>query len=153
MADDPAVDPVEATAEHNAKRDAARNKIAFDRMVANSDAKAAELGRDRIALLGFGTSAYMLAQILSGKIEPKDAKQAAEIAKIALDMARTETGEGAQVNPRDLSGDERKRMIEEATDMVARLRDQAVRTKAGWDEPDGSGPARLEALPGGKHQE
>jgi hypothetical protein len=131
---EPKVAPDEPFAdEDHAKRTAAARKLAFDRTVANATVKSSALERKLLATFAVGTANWMLARILSGEIEPKDAKQAAEIAKIALDIARTETGEG-DIRPEDMTTDERKLKIAQAqalaAEVMARGRQIAEQTPA-----------------------
>lgn len=115
----PAADPPELTPEAEAardearKRDAVRKKLEFQATTRNAQAKAAELDRRLIPTLAFGATGLMLSQVLAGIIEPKDAKQALEVAKMALDIARTETGEG-QLAPELMDADTRAAKIAEA---------------------------------------
>lgn len=105
------------------ERDAARRKLAFDALVKNATAKSSQLERRLLTSFAFGTANLMLAEILAGKVEPKDAKQAAEIAKIALDIGRTEMGEGS-VLPENLEPYERRAKIAEAKAMLAEIRER-----------------------------
>lgn len=73
--------------------EAAQNREKFENHVRAGTARAEMLKRTDISTLGFGVSNLMLTQILTGRLKPKSAKEAIEVARIAHDIARKETGE------------------------------------------------------------
>lgn len=87
--------------------------------VTNARQRAALYPRELMIELGVGVTGKMLAMVMRGEIVPKDAKQALDIAKIALDIVRIESGmDGAAVEkPAD-----RAAKIERAGNVIDILR-------------------------------
>lgn len=80
--------------EHAARLAAARrNKAELESFVRGSMARAESLQRGLLPRLGFAVADLMLMEIVTGRLKPKTAKEAADIAKVALDIARRESGE------------------------------------------------------------
>ena len=129
-------------------------KSEWEKMVAGAEARISTLKRELIPLLGFGVAEVMLMQVLNGTLEVKDAKQAAEVAKIALELARTEQGESRENLGVALTADERAKREARIAAMAAEVAAKnAADPGRGWVPPDetgvgdssGEGPS----LPGG----
>ena len=120
---------------------AAQKAVAFRQIVANAQAKSGDLDRKLLTQFAFGAANLMLAEIVAGVHVPKDAKQAAEVAKIALEIGRTETGEGP-ATPEEIGADARRSKIDQANALYAELqargREAAATVLA---------PGRLRAVP------
>jgi hypothetical protein len=72
---------------------ARENRARFDRLVKGGKARAAMLSREDIAQLAWGGAELMLLNIVTGRLKPKSAKEAADVAKALTDIARRELGE------------------------------------------------------------
>lgn len=106
-------------AKAKAKSEALKRRNEFQARVNRGKATAHELPRSLIPLFGFTVASKMLLDILSGDLEVRNAKDAAEIAKVALSLAREETGEGA-ARPEDLTPTERTQKIAAAKEALAK---------------------------------
>lgn len=118
MSEPTAAEIVRATAQRNefvARKERAR-------------VRAAEYNRDLIPLLSFGVSAEMLANLLDpqNELKPKTAKEAIEVAKIALEIGRREMGEG-EPGVESLTGDQRQAKIDKANELLAQAQAAAER--------------------------
>lgn len=72
---------------------AARNRAEFEGFVRGADARAALLPRANLGQLAFAASRLMVMQILTGRLKPKTAKEASDIAKAMNELGRRESGE------------------------------------------------------------
>jgi hypothetical protein len=76
------------------RQQAAIAKAQFEAFVKGANARAEMLPRTDLAKLGFGVAHRMLSEVITGRVQPKSAKEAMDVAKAAMDIARRETGEG-----------------------------------------------------------
>lgn len=72
---------------------ARQNKARWDAFVRGSKERAVALPREDIRAEAFGVASLMFKNLLTGRLKPDNAKQAAEIAKIAYEVGRRETGD------------------------------------------------------------
>jgi hypothetical protein len=72
---------------------AAENRAAFERMSRGALARADLLDRAHLPQLGFAVADLMLMQLVTGRLKPKTAKEAMDVAKLAAELARKESGE------------------------------------------------------------
>lgn len=72
---------------------ASERRRQYEAFARAADQRADMLPRTMIAKLGFATADLMLMSIVNRTVKPKTAKEAIEVAKIALDIARREEGE------------------------------------------------------------
>lgn len=75
---------------------ARRNRAEVEALIRGSAARADLLKRGLLPSLGFGVADLMLMQVITGKLKPTTAKEAMEVAKVALEIARRESGEADQ---------------------------------------------------------
>lgn len=99
---------------------AARKKAEYEAFTRGAMARTEYHPRTGIAKLAFGVSNRMLMEIMTGRLTPKTAKEAADIAKIAQSIAKAEVGDG-DGDIRILSDEDRLRAYE----TVAGLRNAA----------------------------
>lgn len=81
-----------------------------------------------LANLGISTAAFMLMEVINGNLPVKDARQAADIAKIALDIHRQMTGdeEGDLATlPPEKRAERRTVLVREAKSMIESWRERA----------------------------
>lgn len=99
---------------------AAKKKLEYEAFVKGAMARTEYHPRTGLAKLGFGVANKMLMQLMTGRLEPKTAKEAVEVAKAAQAIAKQEVGEG-DGDIRILSDEDRQR----ALDTVAGFRTTA----------------------------
>lgn len=99
-------------------------KNAQDR-VNRSKARASLLPRDLVPLLAGGVAADMLVGLINGEYTARNAKEAIDVAKIALEMVRTEMGEGP-LGPAALSEDAREQLKAKARETLDKLKQESV---------------------------
>lgn len=75
------------------RNQALQAKREFEAFIRGSAARVDMLPRGPIKGLGFAVADLMLMKILNGTVKPKSAKEAIDVAKGALDIARREAGE------------------------------------------------------------
>ena len=131
MATDPAEDfdpEAEALAadveEMDRAKVAASKRAEFLSLIQQGQIKVGLLPRELMAGFGIATANLMLLKILTGKTEVTTARQAADVAKIALDIARLELGQGAPT-AEDMDEDARKAAIAKAMQVMEDLRARA----------------------------
>lgn len=112
------------------KDNALRVKRAYENFVAGGKARSSYLPRELIAGLAFATVDLMLLRIVNGTVKPKSAKEAAEVARIAHELARKEVGE-ADARFVISSPEERAKALARLQEMHQLVRQRAL--EAGQD--------------------
>lgn len=134
---------------------AAEARERFLGTIAGAKVRVVHVPRTLISETAFGVANYMLAQILTGQLVVNNAKDAATIAKLALDIGRLEIGDPTS-NQGELTVEEREKRIEAAkmlrADLEARQaaleHEQRQHNEAADKAADEQRPsAKLSALP------
>ena len=107
---------------------AARNKAAFESFVRGGKARAEMLPRGGIQNLAFGVTGLMLNQLMTGRLKPASAKEAADIARITHDIARKESGEDGTTVVR--SPEERERAVAAILELANAAKARAIEAGA-----------------------
>lgn len=72
---------------------ARENKARWDAFIRGAKERSEALPRENIRGEAYGVASLMFKNLLTGRIKPKSAKEAAEVAKIAYEIGRKETGD------------------------------------------------------------
>lgn len=107
-------------AHENKKAAAQAAREAFLATIAGAKVRVAHVPRPLITETAFAVTNLMLAKILTGELVVTNAKEAAMIAKMALDIGRLEIGDPAS-NTGELTPEERDRRIEAAKELRKEL--------------------------------
>lgn len=135
-ADQDNVTPLPGTqtlAEKRAAADAKRKE--FLARVKGAELKSLELPRSMLKVIPFAVANLMMVDILNGRIKVRTAGEAAQIAKIALEMGRLEMGDAVNAEP--LTSDERKQRITEAGMLMQELKKRKDILEAQADDTPG----------------
>lgn len=121
----------EVTAEvrAEARREQARRRAEFEYRLAGALMRSNRLPKRITATLGHGAANLMLAMIVQGELVPASAKEAAEVAKAAYEIARAAEGRGVGDGP--LSEQDRRALMEQAAVFERQLRERAARLSSG----------------------
>ena len=103
------------------RRDAAAAATAHQRRVTKASLVATSVPRELVGSLAAGVANMMLVEILVGDLKPKTVREAADAAKVALEIARLEAGEGNPA-PADMTAEQRAAKLAEARDALERVR-------------------------------
>jgi hypothetical protein len=104
---------------------AAYNRKNANDRVNRAKARASIVPRDLIPLIAGGVAADMLVGIINGEYSARNAKEAIDVAKAALEMVRTEMGEGP-IGPAALSDDAREQLKAKARETLDKLRQESI---------------------------
>jgi hypothetical protein len=94
--------------------------------------------------LAEGVVNLMFAKILNGEIEPRTAKEAAEVAKMADEIARRHSGEAAKP---ELAGAEREQLTIDVKNLTLHLHQRAAAAQAQLPDDDALDVRSSEAVP------
>lgn len=87
------VDLLHLDSESDKLRAAAENKARYDAFLRASADRAKSLPREDVRAKAFAATNLMLSNIILGRVKPKSAKEAADVAKITYELGRRETGD------------------------------------------------------------
>lgn len=107
----------------------------FEKLVNGGVVRAAAFDRTVLPHLGFATAGLMLTEILTGRIEIRTAKEAADVAKLALEIARREAGE-PDANAGIQTPEQRQVMLKNIEAMRHELGERAKQAAAGAGDDD-----------------
>jgi len=97
---------------------AIEGRARFDAFVRGANARAELLDENDISALGHGVTHLMLSHIITGRLKPKTAKEAVDVAKVAQDIARKADG-SADVGIMIRTPEERQRAIAQIAELRA----------------------------------
>lgn len=127
-------------ATHSAKE----RKAIWEHRAAGATARALTLDKTMTSALANGVVNLMFARILQDELMPKTAKEAAEVAKIAHDIAAKS---GGLADPKDMTPADRAKRVSEAERFAKVLRDRAAAAGADLSGALAEGEEILEADP------
>lgn len=110
-------------------REALGQRNAFRSRVNGAKVRTAEMPRDLLLTLTFGVAVDMVIRLALGELQPKTAKEAAEVARLMLAIGRTETGEGGE-DPATLTDDQRAAKIARARELMDEAKARAADVSA-----------------------
>lgn len=114
--------------EERRRLDAVIARSRFDAQTRGALARADMLDRQDIARLAFGVTELMLIDLITGRVKPRNAKEAADVGKIAQAIGRTELGIHADAidirTPQDREN--AIEAIKQLTGVIASRREQAA---------------------------
>lgn len=132
-----------------AKRELAeKNQKEFVARIAGSRARLTLLPREMLQAIAFGVAEVALMKILTGEVPIKTAKEAADVAKISLDIGRIEVGDPTSIQG-EYSPEQRADLIANAKALREQLERRQIEAErsgeSGWDP--NSAPADSEGGP------
>jgi hypothetical protein len=129
---------------------AEKNQREFVARIAGSRARLTLLPRELLQAVAFGVAEVSLMKVLTGEVPIKTAKEAADVAKIALDIGRIEVGDPTSIHG-EYSPEQREDLIANAKALRAELekrqREAEKHGDSGWDG-EGSNPVPADSEPG-----
>lgn len=134
----------------NALKDAERRRKRFVAAVKGAEVRADVIPTTFLAQIAFPTAGVMLAKVLNGDLEPKSAKEAADIAKMAVDLGvlankvNLEMG-GEPVAP--VSKEDAKKAAKALRDDLQERMDRMAATTVSEEELAGSDAALADSTP------
>lgn len=112
--------PVDARSVEQRKELARIERARFLSGISGAQLRARELPRDLLKVLPFAVAGRIFADVLNGNIKIKTASEAAQMAKIAVEIGRAELGEATSAEP--LTSEERQTRIKAAGVMLEEIR-------------------------------
>lgn len=106
-----------------AREEQKRRKAEFEYRLAGALARSGKLPKKLTAALGHGAANLMLAMIVQGELRPVTAKEAADVAKVAHEIARSAQGRGTGDGP--MSDADRAALLEQADQFEKALVERA----------------------------
>jgi hypothetical protein len=128
---------VELHADTSAEKveEARLNKARYEAFLRGSKERAETLPREDIRAKAFGVTNLMLSNLLTGRIVPRNAKEAADVAKIAYELGRREVGD-EDLSIQIVTPEARARAKAEVAELLVNVRARAI--EAGHLAPDGA---------------
>lgn len=105
--------------------EARKNRAQYEAFLRGADERVRTLPREGIRGKAFAATNLMLSNILTGRIKPKTAEEAAKVAKITYDLGRREVGD-EDLATQITSPESRERAMESVRDMLLAAKARAV---------------------------
>lgn len=139
-------DELRELARDNRRKAAEQARRRFAAQIAGAQARESYLSRDMLKTMPFAVADLMFIKLLTGELVPRNAGEAAQVARLAVEVGRAELGESTAVEP--LTAKERDQRI-----AAARALEKALAARRGDlerqadDSAIDSGPTHVVAAP------